>query len=110
MMDNMWIADESTAYFLSDEQDVGIVVTEKEGEILRLRSEGKKITFGELGLYHFIAQNEPVPESEILDENGPEDDPILEVLDELHQRGEIYQPQKGTYRVVPEQPDKSNRK
>lgn len=109
-MENMWIADDSTAYFLSDEQDVGIVVTETEGEVLRLRTEDKKITFGELDLYHFIDQNEPVSESDIFEEYTADKEPTFEVIDELRQRGEIYQPQKGTYRVVPEQPDKSNRK
>lgn len=106
----MRIVDESTAYFLSDEQDVGIVFTEQEGEILRLRTQNKEITFGEVDLYHIISQNEPIPESEIYEQYAAEADRVQEVIDELHQRGEIYQPQKGTYRVVPEQPDKSNRK
>ncbi|OYR57405.1 hypothetical protein DJ83_16910 [Halorubrum ezzemoulense] len=100
MMDNMQIIDDSTAIFLSDDQDAGIVVHEEEGEILRLESEENKITFDELDVLYFIHRNEPVPIQKIKDEYDADDQKVGAVVDELHHRGEVYQPTKGYYKLV----------
>lgn len=109
MMKNMKIVDDSIAYLLSEEQDTGIVIHEDKGEILRLGSTEKDITFDQLDLFYFIDRNEPVSKDQIRDEYDADEEKIEEVLDTLNHRGQIYQPQKGKYRVVPEQPDKSRR-
>ncbi|MDL0118256.1 hypothetical protein PNQ29_00585 [Halobacterium salinarum] len=101
MMDNMQILDDSTACFLSEDQDVGTVVHEDEGEVLRL--EGEDITFDQMAMLRFIQEHEPAPISEIRNEYDADDEKVDEVVDNLHQRGEIYQPSKGEYRVVPEE-------
>lgn len=95
--------DDETACFLTEDQEVGIVVHEDEGEVLRL--EGEDITFDQMDVLYFINQNEPAPIQEIRDEYDVDDEQVDEVVDNLHQRGEVYQPQKGEYRVVPNQPD-----
>lgn len=100
MMDNMQIVDDSTACFLSENQDVGTVVHEEEGEILRLESEQNKITFDELSVLRFIQKNEPIPIEDIQDEYDADDPKVESVVDELHHRGEVYQPSKGYYKVV----------
>ncbi|WP_440988769.1 hypothetical protein [Haloarchaeobius baliensis] len=105
MIDNMQIVDDSTACFLSDDQYVGTVVHEDEGEILRLESEENKITFDELSVLYFIHTHGPVPVSEIKEEYDADDPKVEAVVDELHHRGEVYQPTKGYYRVVQDAED-----
>ncbi|NLV09308.1 hypothetical protein GOC74_05105 [Halomicrobium mukohataei] len=95
---NSQILEDGTSAFLTEEQDVGIVVHEDDGEILRL--EGDEITFDELSVLRFIQSHEPVPLQEIRDEYDAEDPKVEEVIDELHHRGEVYQPAEGYYRVV----------
>lgn len=99
--------DDRTACFLTEDQEVGIVVHEEEGEILRM--EGENITFDEMAMLRFVQVNEPVSKSRIKDEYDVSGEKIEKVLDKLRQRGQIYQPQKGDFRIVPTQPDKSKR-
>lgn len=97
-MDNMQIVDDSTAIFLSNDQEAGIVVHEDRGKVIRL--EGEDITFDQMDVLYFIHSNEPVPVSEIKDEYDADDPKVEEVIDELHHRGEVYQPSKGYYKLV----------
>jgi len=100
MMDNMQIVDDSTACFLSEDQYIGTVVDENDGEILRLESEQSKITFDELSVLYFIHTHGPVPIQEIKEEYDADNEKVQSVVDELHHRGEVYQPTKGYYKVV----------
>lgn len=98
---NSRVLDDGTSAFIGADQDVGIVVHEDAGEVLRL--EGADITFDELAMLRFIQEHEPAPLSEIRDEYDAADAKVETVVDELHQRGEIYQPTEGEYRVVPDE-------
>lgn len=95
---NSIVLDDVTSAFIGADQKVGIVVHEEDGEILRL--EGDDITFGELAMLRFIQTNEPVPIQQIRDEYDADAEKVDEVVDKLHHRGEIYQPQKGEFRIV----------
>jgi len=98
---NSQILEDGTSAFLTEEQDVGTVVHEDDGEILRL--EGGEITFDELSVLRFIQSHDPAPIEQIRDEYDADPEKVDEVVDQLHQRGEVYQPTKGEYRVVPEE-------
>lgn len=97
---NSQILEDGTSAFLTEEQDVGTVVHEDNGEILRLESEQSKITFDELSVLRFIQSHEPVPIEQIRGEYDADDAKVDEVVDTLHHRGEVYQPSKGYYKVV----------
>ncbi|MDL0144119.1 hypothetical protein [Halobacterium salinarum] len=92
--------DDSTAIFLTEDQEVGIVVDEEEGEVLRLESEDGRIIFDQMDVLYFINLNEPAPIQEIKDEYDADEDKVEEVINDLHRRGEVYQPTKGYYKVV----------
>jgi len=95
---NSQILEDGTSAFLDEEQGTGIVVHEDKGELLRL--EGEEITFDELSVLRFIQTHSPTPISQIQDEYDADKAKVKEVLDELHNRGEVYQPTKGYYRIV----------
>lgn len=95
---NSRVLDDGTSAFIGAEQEVGIIVHEEDGEVLRL--EGENITFDELAMLRFIQTNEPVPIQEIRDKYDADAEKVDEVVDQLHERGEIYQPQEGEFRTV----------
>ncbi|QIB75213.1 hypothetical protein G3I44_13525 [Halogeometricum borinquense] len=105
MMENMKNVDETTSYFLTEEQDAGIVVTEDDGEILRLESDEVEITFDQLDMLYFIHTHEPVSLSDIRKEYDAGSRQIVGLLDSLFSRGEIYEQLADEIRVVPTQPD-----
>ena len=69
--------DDRTACFLGADREVGIVVHEDKGEVLRM--EGEEITFDQMAMLRFVQTNEPVS---------------LE-------RGQLYEPQPDAISVVP---------
>jgi hypothetical protein len=91
--------DDSTVCFLTEDQEVGIVVHEDEGEVLRLESD-ENITFDQLDLLYFIYTHEPTPKTQIIEEYDADGEKVESVIDDLHHRGEVYQPTKGLYKIV----------
>ncbi|WP_435116587.1 hypothetical protein [Halolamina sp. C58] len=98
MMDNMYINDDSTAYFLSEDQDVGIVIHEEGGETLRIG--GEQVTFGQIEVAYYISNNEPVSRSDLHEEFDAEEWRVDDVLDKLHDAGQVYQPTEGEFKLV----------
>lgn len=98
MMDNMYINDDSTAYFLSEDQDLGVVIHEEEGETLRIG--GEQVTFDQIEVAYYISQNEPVTRENLHEEFDADDWRVDDVLDKLHDAGQVYQPTEGEFRLV----------
>jgi len=90
---------------LDNENTVGLVIHEEEGEVARLA--GDEITFDQIAMYHYIQTNEPVSLSQISGEFDTGGRQIVACLHELFQSGQLYEPQPDQIRVVPEVDDGS---
>lgn len=93
--------DDETTIFLTDDLEVGVVVHEEHGDQLRL--EGESLTFDEIDVAYHIQQNEPATLADLKEVYDVDVEKIKKTVDELHERGEVYQPDEGEYRIVPEE-------